>query len=72
METSKYFRDKTGEQIGKVFVGGFQKIYDMRLGDRVKYDLFDIWRVPSGWIFGCDGGESGITHIFVPYEVPNF
>lgn len=37
----------------------------------MKYSVFDIWRVPSGWIFGCDAAGA-ISFTFVPFEVPNF
>ena len=45
-----------------------ENLLTMKIGDRIKFDVWDIWRVPGGWIFGCDGGESGMVSIFVPYD----
>lgn len=55
------------KDIDDYFSEGFENIYKMKLGERFKHDIFDIWRVPGGWIFGIDGGENGITTTFIPY-----
>ena len=46
----------------------FEYIYKMKLGERFHKDLFDIWRVPGGWLFGIDGGDTGAVLEFVPFD----
>ena len=45
-----------------------QELYKMKLGERIKYSIFDIWRVPGGWMFAIDGGDIGVTSTFVPFN----
>lgn len=46
-----------------------KELYGMEPLDRITYSIFDVWRVPGGWLFGCDGGEGrGMVLEFVPYS----
>ena len=44
-----------------------QELYNMKIGDKIGLDVFDVWRVPNGWIFGIDMGETA-TIQFVPSD----
>lgn len=44
-----------------------QELYAMKLGEKIKFDIWDVWRVPGGWIFALDAGTSAIT-TFVPFN----
>lgn len=37
----------------------------MKTGDRIKLDIWDIWRMPTGWVMAVDSG-SNMTSVFVP------
>lgn len=43
------------------------KLYTMKLGERIAVDSLLVWRVPGGWIFGASNGEGGVAITFVPY-----
>jgi hypothetical protein len=42
-----------------------KQLHEMKVGDRIKMDVWDVWRVPTGWVMAIDGGV-GMTSVFVP------
>lgn len=45
------------------------KLFKMNLGDRIKLDIWEVWRVPGGWIFANDSGPSTMcTFVPNPYK----
>jgi hypothetical protein len=42
-----------------------EQLNNMKTGDRIKLDIWDIWRMPTGWVMAVDSG-SNMTSVFVP------
>jgi hypothetical protein len=44
-----------------------EELNKMEIGDRIKFDVWDVWRMPTGWVMAIDAGAGlGITSVFVP------
>lgn len=44
-----------------------EDLYTMKCGDRIKYSIWDVFKVPGGWIYSCDGGTS-MFGVFIPFN----
>lgn len=50
-----------------------KNIYSLRLHERFSFDVFEVVRVPGGWVYTTwesDGGSGALprTSVFVPYN----
>ena len=43
------------------------ELYTMKLGEKIKFDIWDVWRVPGGWLFALDTGADSLSQ-FVPFN----
>lgn len=44
-----------------------KKLYKMKPGERIKFDIvWDVWRIPGGWLFAIGG--DGMICTFIPYN----
>jgi hypothetical protein len=54
-----------------------EELQQMEVGDRIRMDVWDVWRMPTGWVITIDGTDvSAMTSVFVPdvlnVEVGNY
>ena len=42
------------------------QLTNMEVGDRIKLDMWDVWRMPTGWVMAIDKPGGAITSVFVP------
>lgn len=35
-----------------------KELRSMQVGERMKFDIWDVWKVPGGWLFSMGTGES--------------
>jgi hypothetical protein len=42
------------------------QLNEMKIGEKIKLDIWDVWRMPTGWVMAIDGGVAFSTSVFVP------